>query len=223
MIKHMIGREVLLQWRALRSVLNASLFFLIVLLLFPLSFEANPALLKSMLPGLVWIAILFAFLLSAEHIFYQEYEEGVLAQWVLSDLPMHMRVRVKVLVHWASLMLVLLLSCFLIAICFDLNGFELGWFMLGLLVGTPSLYVCCAFSAVFGLGIKNQGFLSALIVLPLVLPVMIFGGGIFTDALQGIDSRGQIALLLAIAILALWGIPYATAAVIRMRVADAGN
>ena len=221
MIMDLIGREILLQWRVLRGVLNASLFFLVVLLLFPLGFEANPALLKKILPGLVWIAALFAFLLSAEHLFYQEYEDGVLAQWVLSDKPMHVRVRVKLLVHWMSLILPLMLACFLIALCFDLNQFELGILMLGLLCGTPSLYACCAFSAVFGLGLKHQGFLSALIVLPLVLPILVFGGGILTQAMQGIYASGHLALLLAVAVLSIWGMPYAISVVIRMGVADA--
>ena len=118
MIVPMLGREALLQWRTLRSVLNTSLFFVVVLLLFPMGFEANPVLLKQILPGLVWIAALFAFLLSAEHVFYQDYEDGVLTQWVLSDQPMHVRVRVKLLLHWISLVCPLLLCCFLIALCF---------------------------------------------------------------------------------------------------------
>ncbi len=222
-LKQIIGREVILQWRALRSVVNASLFFLMVLLLFPLSFEADPVLLKKILPGLVWIAALFALFLSADTVFQEENETGVLEQWLLSSVPMHTRIRVKLLVHWLSHIIPLLLLCFLIAVLFDLTGFEMGVLMLGLLCGTPTLYMLCAFSAAFGLSLKSQGLFTALIVLPLTLPVMIFGGGVLTSAIQELPVSGHLALLLAVAIVAVWGVPYAISAVIRVSVADVGR
>ncbi len=221
-LKQVIAREVVLQKRALRTVMNAGLFFVMVLLLFPLGFEASPLLLKKILPGLIWIAALFAFLLSAESVFQQESEDGVLEQWILSRVAMHTRIRTKLIVHWVSLMMPLVSLCFLIALLFDLNAFEMGVLILSLLCGTPALYVLCAFSAAFGLSLKNQGLFTALIVLPLTLPVMIFGGGVLTHAMQGLVVSGDLALLLAVSILAIWGLPYAISAVIRVGVADAG-
>jgi heme exporter protein B len=220
LLKQMMAREVVLQWRALRSVVNASLFFLMVLLLFPLSFEANPNLLKKILPGLVWIAALFAFFLSADSVFQEESEEGVLEQWLLSTVPMYTRIRVKLIIHWFSHVIPLLLLCFLIALLFDLTCFEMGVLMLSLVCGTPTLYMLCAFSAAFGLSLKSQGLFTALIVLPLTLPVMIFGGGVLTSVMQGLAVSGHLALLLAVAIVAVWGVPYAISVVIRVSVAD---
>jgi heme exporter protein B len=216
-------REILLQWRSLRSVVNASLFFLMVLLLFPLGFEANPHLLKKILPGLIWIAALFAFFLSAEGVFQQENEDGVLEQWLLSDAPMHMRIRVKLFVHWVSLIIPIIGLCFLVALLFDLKAIEMGVLMLSLLCGTPTLYMLSAFSAAFGLGLKSQGLFTALIVLPLTLPVMIFGGGVLIQAMQALPVSGNLALLLAVAVLVAWGLPYAISAVIRVGLADVGH
>ncbi|MCH9689954.1 MAG: heme exporter protein CcmB [Gammaproteobacteria bacterium] len=215
-----IAREVILQWRTLRRIVNAGLFFLMVLVLFPLGFEANPILLKKILPGLVWIAALFSFFLGAEAIFQQENEDGVLEQWLLSAVPMHMRIRIKLCIHWLSLIIFLMCVCFLIALLFDLNGIELGVLILSLVCGTPTLYALCAFSAAFGLGLNNQGLFSALIVLPLMLPVIIFGGGVLTLAIQGLPVSGHLAWLLAMSILSFWGLPYAISAVIRIGVAD---
>ncbi len=222
-LRQTIRREVLLQWRTLRSVINASLFFVMVLLLFPLGFEANVSLLQKVLPGLVWIAALFAFFLSAEGVFQEEYEVGVLEQWLISSKPLHTRIRVKLLVHWLTHILPLLLLCCVVAIVFDLRLNQMGVLMLSLTCGTPTLYMLCAFSAAFGLGLKNQGLFTALIVLPLTLPVMIFGGGVLTSVMQNISVSGHLALLLAIAILAVFGIPYAISAVIRVGVADVGH
>ncbi|MDF1646136.1 MAG: heme exporter protein CcmB [Legionellaceae bacterium] len=219
-LKQIIGREVILQGRALRSVVNASLFFLMVLLLFPLSFEANPSLLKKILPGLVWIAALFALFLSADSVFQEENESGVLEQWLLSSMPMHTRIRIKLLIHWLSHIISFLLLCFLIALLFDLTRLEMGVLMLSLVCGTPTLYMLCAFSGAFGLSLKKQGLFTALIVLPLTLPVMIFGGGVLTSTMQGLSVSGHLALLLAVAVIAVWGVPYAISAVIRVSVAD---
>ena len=218
--KQILMREVLLQSRTLRLVLNASLFFLMVLLLFPLGFESNPLFLKKILPGLVWIAALFAFLLSAEGAFFLESEAGVLEQWLLSSVPMHTRVRIKLLVQWFSLILPLIMLSFVIAILFHLRAKEMGVLMLSLICGTPTLYFLCAFSAVFGLHLKKQGLFTALIVLPLTLPVMVFGGGVLTYAMDGLPVSGHLALLLAVALLAVYALPYAISAVIRVGVAD---
>ncbi len=222
-LRLMILREVLLQQRAFRSVVNACLFFLMVVLLLPLGFEADIRLLQHILPGLVWIAALFAFFLSAEGIFREESDAGVLEQWLLASIPMHARIRIKLLVQWVSYLIPLLLLCALIAVLFDLTLFEMGVLMLSLVCGTPTLYMLCAFSSAFGLSLKSQGLFTALIVLPLTLPVMVFGGGILTTSMQGLAVRGHLALLLAIAILAVWGVPYAISAVIRVSVADVGR
>ncbi|NCT56790.1 MAG: heme exporter protein CcmB [Legionella sp.] len=215
LIKQALLREITLQKRQFRGTLNACLFFFMVVMLFPLSFPSDPVFLRQLLPGLVWIAVLFAFFLSAEHLFQQEHEDGVLEQWVISREPMHVRVRIKLMVHWLTNLGPLILFCPILAILFNLNGYEIGVLSLSLVCATPTLMALCAFSAVFGIGLKRQGLFTALILLPLTLPVIVFGGGVLTAAMQGLPISGHLALLSALSILAFWGLPWAISGVIR--------
>lgn len=212
-------REITLQKRQLRGTVNACLFFFMVVMLFPLSFPSDLVFLRKLLPGLVWIAVLFSFFLSAEHVFQQEYEDGVLEQWLLSDEPMQVRVRIKLVVHWLTNLAPLILFCPILTILFDLNLYETSVLSLSLLCATPTLIALCAFSSACGIGLKRQGLFTALILLPLTLPVIIFGGGVLTAAMQGFPISGHLALLLAISILAFWGLPWAISGVIRAGVA----
>lgn len=222
-ITQMFRREIMLQWRMRRGVINASLFFLMIMVLFPLGFESDVMLLKKILPGLVWIAALFAFFLSSEVLFQHEYEDGVLLLWLIDKYPMQLRIRIKLVVYWVVYCIPLLLFSIFIGVLFDLTMHEVMLLVLALLCGTPTLALLSAFSAAFGVGFKQQGVFTALIVLPLILPILIFGGGVLTHAMQGMDVHGQIAFLLAIAILSFWAIPYAIASVIRIGVADVGR
>lgn len=217
-LKQVLLREIILQKRQLRGTVNACLFFLMVVMLFPLSFPSDPMFLRKLLPGLVWIAALFAFFLSAEHLFQQEDEDGVLEQWLLSHEPMHVRVRMKLVVHWLTNLLPLIVFSPILAILFDLSFYETGILVLSLFCATPTLIALCAFSSVFGIGLKRQGLFTALILLPLTLPVIIFGGGVLTAAMQDFPITGHMALLLAISILAFWGLPWAISGVIRASV-----
>lgn len=222
-LKHWLIREALLHWRMRRNVINASLFFLMIMVLFPMGFEADPALAKKVLPGLFWIAALFAYFLSANVLFQHEYDDGVLTSWLLDSYPTHVRVRIKLMVYWLVYCLPLILFCFVVGTLFDLQMHEEFILMLGLACGTPTIAALSAFSSVFGIGYKQHGVFTALIVLPLTLPILVFGGGILVHAIEGISVRGNLAALLAIAILAFWGMPYAIASVIRVGVADVGR
>ncbi|MDF1827463.1 MAG: heme exporter protein CcmB [Legionellaceae bacterium] len=218
-LKQAFLREITLQKRQFRGTLNACLFFFMVVMLFPLSFPSDPVFLRQLLPGLVWIAVLFAFFLSAEHLFQQEHEDGVLEQWVLSRDPMQVRIRIKLLVHWFVNLVPLILFCPILAILFNLNLHEVGVLSLSLVCATPTMLALCAFSSVFGIGLKRQGLFTALILLPLTLPVIVFGGGVLTAAMQGMPISGHLALLSALSILAFWGLPWAISGVIRASMA----
>lgn len=211
-------REIILQKRQLRGTVNACLFFLMVVILFPLSFPSDPMFLRKLLPGLVWIAVLFAFFLSAEHLFQQEAEDGVLEQWLLSHEPIQVRIRMKLLVHWLTNLVPLILFCPILTILFDLNFYETGVLSLSLFCATPTLIALCAFSSAFGIGLKHQGVFTALILLPLTLPVIIFGGGVLSAVMQDLPISGHLALLSAASILAFWGLPWAISGVIRASV-----
>ena len=209
------AREFLLIKRQLRVIVNASLFFIMVMVFFPLTLPADPNLLRMVLPGLVWTALLFALFLSAERLFQQEEEEGLLEQWLVLKTPLIDFVRAKLLIHWGMNIGPILIFCPILAILFQLNVFETFVLGLSILFGTPAILGVCALAAAFCTGLQQKGIFMALILLPLTLPVMIFGGGALTACLQGLPVSGYLALLLALSIIAFLCLPFAIAAILR--------
>jgi heme exporter protein B len=209
-------REMTLQRRQLRVLLNASLLFFMILIFFPLAFPADRTLLRLVFPGLFWISILFSFFLSSEHLFLQDDEDGVLEQWLISPISVHVIIRAKLIAYWMFYTFPLLLLCPLVAGFFELHIHEVGVLMLSVLSGTPAIFMCCALAASFSTGLKQKGMFMALILLPLSLPVMIWGSGTLTVAMQGLPVSGELSLLLAMSLLAMLTLPWCIAGAIRI-------
>lgn len=209
-------REILIQVRQIRYLVNSCLFFLMLLFIFPLTLRPELMLMRMFAPGLVWMAILLSMLLSLERLFQQDYEQGVLEQWLVSGQPLNLLVTAKVMAHWLISVTPLLLLSPLIAILFSFNVWETCILLLSLICGTPAILFLCALAAAFGIGINQRGALMALILLPLTLPLLIFGSGTLSIAMQGLPVSGYLALLLAMSLLAVGFLPYAIAAVIRI-------
>ena len=220
LFKQQISREFLLHLRQLRLIINACLFFLMIVVFFPLTMTPDVELLRTVAPGLVWIAMLLAMFLSSERLFQQDYDDGVVEQWLVSGYPLGLLVSAKIAVHWVLNLLPMLLFCPFLAILFSLTGHETIILMLSLVCGTPAILFLCALAAVFSTGIQQKGILMALILLPLTIPIMIFGSGTLISAMQGLPVRGYLALLLALSILSSALIPFAVASVIRIALAD---
>lgn len=213
-------RELLLQVREIRLLVNSCLFFLMILVIFPLTQKPDITLLRSVAPGLIWIAMLLSFLLSSERLFQQDYEHGVIEQWLLSGNSLSLIVGAKVLAHCVIHLIPLLILCPVIAILFSFSFAETQLLAFSLICGTPALLFLCALTAACGIGTQQKGALMALILLPLTLPVLIFGSGILTRALQGFSVSGDLALLLAMSVLAAGFLPFAIAGVIRISHAE---
>ncbi|HAT8178727.1 TPA: heme exporter protein CcmB [Legionella pneumophila] len=213
-------REILIQVRQIRYLVNSCLFFLMLLFIFPLTLRPDLMLMRMFAPGLVWMAILLSMLLSLERLFQQDYEQGVLEQWLVSGQPLNLLVTAKVLAHWLVSVTPLLILSPLIAILFSFNVWETSILLLSLICGTPAILFLCALAAAFGVGINQRGSLMALILLPLTLPLLIFGSGTLSVAMQGLPVSGYLALLLAMSLLAVGFLPYAIAAVIRISHVD---
>lgn len=209
-------RELLIQVRQIRFLVNSCLFLLIFLFMFPLSLKPELTLLRTIAPGLVWMAILLSMLLSAERLFQQDYEQGVMEQWLVSGQSLPLLVTAKVIAHWLFNLVPLLILCPVVALLFSLSAWETLVLALTIICGTPALLFLCALVAAFGVGINQRGVLMALILLPLTLPLLIFGSGTLTIAMQGLPVSGYLALLLAMSIIALGFLPYAIAGVIRI-------
>lgn len=220
LFKRQLSRELRLHLRQLRLIINSCLFFLMIVVFFPLTMTPDIALLRTVAPGLVWIAMLLAMFLSSERLFQQDYDDGVIEQWLVSGYPISLLVSAKILVHWLLNLLPMLLFCPFLAVLFSLTSHETLILMLSLICGTPAILFLCALAAAFSTGIQQKGILMALILLPLTIPVMIFGSGTLISAMQGLPVSGYLALLLALSILSSGFIPFAVAGVIRIALAD---
>lgn len=209
-------RELLIQVRQIRFLMNTCLFLLIFLLMFPLTVKPEIELLRTIAPGVVWIAILLSMLLSAERLFQQDYEQGVMEQWLVSGHSLPLLVSAKVIAHWLFNLLPLFILCPLVALLFSLTASESWVLALTILCGTPALLFLCALVAAFGVGMNQRSVLMALILLPLTLPLLIFGSGTLNVAMQGLPVSGYLALLLALSVIAVGFLPYAIAGVIRI-------
>lgn len=211
-----LSREHLVQLRQAKAIVNRCLFFLMILVFFPLTLTPDPSLLRQVIPGLVWIATLLTCYLSSERLFQLDYDDGVLEQWLVSGYPLSIIVSAKILIHWLLNIIPMLLFCPLVALLFKLSVYESFALMLSLIVGTPAVLFLCGLAAAFGATLQQRGVLMALIILPLTIPIMIFGSQTLTAAMQHLPISGYLALLLAISLLTTLLSPFAIAGVVRI-------
>lgn len=213
-------RELLLHIRQPRLLLHAALFFLMVTIFFPLTMPPDTSILRSLAPGLVWIAMLLSILLTSVSFFQQDYEDGVIEQWLISSYPLSLIVAAKLLIHWLINLVPMLIFCPLLALLFNLTAQETVVLMLSLIAGTPAILFLCGLAAAFSAGMHQKGVLMALVLLPLTVPIMIFGSGTLSAAMQGLPVMGFLAILLALSIFAVGFLPFAIAAVVRINLAE---
>ncbi|KTD25478.1 heme exporter protein CcmB [Legionella lansingensis] len=217
LFKRQFQRELLLHLRQPRLLLHAALFFLMVTVFFPLTMPSELSILRIVAPGLVWIAMLLAILLSSAGLFQQDHEDGVIEQWLISGYPLALIISAKLWVHWLLNITPMLIFCPLLALLFNFSLHETMILVISLIAGTPAILFLCGLASAFSTG---KGVLMALILLPLTIPIMIFGSGSLTAAMQGFAAPGYLAILVAISLLAVCFLPFAIATVIRISLAD---
>ncbi|MDP3704402.1 MAG: heme exporter protein CcmB [Legionellaceae bacterium] len=220
LFKRQVAREMLMHVRELRLCINSCLFFLMIVVFFPLTMPPDVVLFRMIAPGLVWIAMLFALFLSAERLFQQDYDDGVIEQWLVSGYPLSVMILAKMVVHWLLNLLPMLIFCPILALLLGLNYHETIVLMLSLICGTPTILAFCAMAAAFSTGLKQKGVLMALILLPLTIPVMILGSAAITAAMHDISVTGYLALLLAMSCIAVTFLPFAIAGIVRISLVD---
>jgi heme exporter protein B len=204
---------------ALRSRLELGvilLFYVIVVTLFPLGVGPEPALLRALGPGVLWVAALLASLLSLPRLFAIDFADGTLEQIALSPYPLAALVAGKIAAHWASTGLPLVVVSPLLGLQFGLAGDELVILALGLLLGTPTLSMLGAIGAALTLGVRGGGGLLALLILPLYVPILVFGAGAVDSVRGGLAVAPQLSLLGASLITAAVFAPVATSAAVRI-------
>ncbi len=213
-----VQRDLLLAVRRRADVLTSFFFFIIVVSLFPLGIGPEPNTLREIAPGVVWVAALLASMLALQRLFAGDYADGTLEQLVLSAQPLTVLVLGKIVAHWLVTGIPLVLIAPLLGLQFDLPADALGVMTAGLLLGTPVLSLLGAIGAALTLGVRGAGGLVALLVLPLYIPVLIFGAGAVAAAVSGQSAEGHMSLLAAFLLFSLVAAPWATAAAIRIAV-----
>jgi heme exporter protein B len=215
-IGEIVRRDLLLAMRR-RSDAAMSVFFLVIVVsLFPLGVGPEPAVLRTIGPGVLWVAALLACLLSLARVFTADYVDGTLEQMVLVPHPLAVLVVGKVFAHWVISGLPIVLLSPLLGLQFGLSGESLGVLVMSLLLGTPTLSMIGAIGAALVLGVRGSGLLVALLVLPLYVPVLIFGAGAVTSSMAGIGGEANLSLLGACLVLSLFLAPWATGAALRI-------
>ncbi len=211
-----IRRELVLTWRRRTMTLGTLAFFILASSLFPLATGADRQLLHAIAPGVMWVTALFAALLSAGQLFGQDFACGALEQMLLSPQPLSIIVFGKIVAHWLTNGLALALLAPLVALQYDLRASDTLPLMGSLLLGTPLLSLIGSMGAALTLGVRGGSVILALLVLPLYVPVLIFGVGAADPAGTAEWSRANFSLLGAGLCIAVWLCPWASAAGLRI-------
>ena len=213
-----IHRDLLLVMRRKSEVLTALFFFVVVTSLFPLGIGADGALLRKIAPGVLWVAALLSTLLGLQRMFAADYLDGALEQLILTPQSLVLLVSGKIAAHWLVSGLPLVLLAPIIGIQFDLDASSLYVLMASLLLGTPVLSLLGSIGAALTLGVRGGRVLMSLLILPLYVPVLIFGAGAVYANSVGLDITGHFSLLGALLILALAFVPWVSAAALKIAI-----
>lgn len=218
MFAWLVWRDLILAWRRRADVLATFFFFVIVVSLFPLGVGPEREILRIIAPGVVWVAALLASTLSLGRLFGNDYQDGSLEQVLLTPQPLFLIVLAKILSHWVISEVPLVIVAPLLGVQFGLSQNTLGIVTLSLLLGTPVLSLIGAIGAALTLGLRAANVLVALLVLPLYIPVLIFGAGAVEASVQGLSAQPYLLLLGATLVLSLVFAPWATSAALRISV-----
>jgi heme exporter protein B len=213
---YLLLRDLRLAVRQRHELANPLIFFVLVVSLFPLAMTPTPELLKQLAPGVIWVAALLAVLLSLDRLFKQDYEDGSLDQLMLSPNPLVILVLAKVVAHWLLTGLPLVLIAPLLGMFMRIPDDAVTVLMFSLLLGTPVLSLVGAIGVSLTVAVNRGGVLLSLIILPLYIPVLIFGANAVDVASDGMSVRGQLLFLGAVLALALSLAPIATAVALRI-------
>lgn len=211
-----IRRDLLLAFRRRSDVLTTLFFFVIVATLFPLGVGPEQALLRTMAPGILWVAALLASMLALGRLFALDYADGTLEQMLLSAEPLSVIVIGKVIAHWLVSGFPLIVVAPLLAVQFDLPRQSILVLVSSLLIGTPILSLIGAIGAALTLGVRGGGVLVSLLVLPLYIPVLIFGAGAVGAEISGLGGDAHLLLLGGLLACAAALTPWATAVALRI-------
>ncbi|NVJ90053.1 MAG: heme exporter protein CcmB [Methylocystaceae bacterium] len=213
-----VHRDLRLALRQGSDSVMVVMFFVLTVVLFPLGIGPEGNMLARVASGVILVAALLASMLSLERLFQTDYEDGSLELLTLSPLPLEIIVLAKVTAHWLTTGLPLMIASPILAVLMNMDGKGFSMMMLALLLATPALSLIGAIGAALVLGSRRGGVLISLLVLPLFVPVLIFGVGLIDAAIGGFAIKSQILILSAILCASLAFCPFAAAAAVRQSV-----
>lgn len=211
-----VRRDVLLAMRRRADVLTTLIFFVMVVSLFPLGIGPEQDVLRKIAPGVVWVAALLASMLSLGRMFSADYLDGTLEQMLLVPQPLSILALGKILAHWMLSGFPLVLIAPVLGLQFDMSAQGLWVLIAALLLGTPVLSMIGAIGAALTLGLRGGGVLVSLLVLPLCIPVLIFGAGAVEAVNNGMSPASHLSLLGALLMMSLVFAPWVTAQALRI-------
>lgn len=213
-----IKRDLRLNLRQGGDGLMMVMFFLLVCIMFPLGIGPEHDILASIAPGIIWVAALLASMLSLDRLFLTDYEDGSLELLVITPIPLECIVIAKIIAHWFTTSVPLIIATPLLAILLNLHekGFQVLIFTL--LLGTPTLSLIGAIGAALVLGSKRGSVLLFLLILPLYIPVLIFGVSAANVVMDGFEAKAQLAILGGILACMLLIAPFACAVALRQAI-----
>jgi heme exporter protein B len=213
-----LARDLRIAMRSRAELGVQLLFYVVVVTLFPLATNPDRDILALLGPGVLWVAALLASLLSLPRLFASDHNDGTLEQIALSPYPLPALLSGKIAAHWLTSGLPVVLLAPFLGAQYALDPVALRTLTLGLAIGTPILSLLGAIGAALTLGLRGGGSLLALLILPLYIPVLIFGAGAVDTVRAGLDASANLSLLGAGLLLALVGAPFATAAAVRIAI-----
>ncbi len=211
-----IQRDLRVAYRRAGDVASPLMFFALVTSLVPLAIAPSRTVLQNLGPGILWIGALLAMLLSLNALFRQDLDDGSMEQLAIGQHPLPALMLAKSIAHWLVAGVPLVLLAPVLAVTYHLSAPTVSALMITLLLGTPTLSLLGSFGAALTAGVRQSGGLLALLVLPLCLPVLMFGARATALAGLGESIAGPLYLLAALLALALTLLPLATAAAIRI-------
>ncbi len=214
----LVWRDLILAWRRRADVLATVFFFVIVVSLFPLGIGPEREVLRTIAPGVVWVAALLASMLSLGRIFGNDYQDGTLEQLLLTPQSTYLIVLGKILAHWLVSEVPLVIIAPVLGLQFGLSQNSLATVVVSLLLGTPVLSLIGSIGAALTLGLRAANVLVALLVLPLYIPVLIFGTGAVQASVGGTSPQAYLLLLGATLVLSLVFAPWAASAALKISV-----
>lgn len=209
-------RDLLIAFRRRSEIVHPLIFFVMVISLFPLAIGDDKVLLQKIAPAIIWVTALLATMLSLDNLFRSDFEDGSLEQMTLLKTPLSLLVTAKITAHWVITGLPLILITPLLAVLLYVPSETISMLLLTLLLGTPTLSLIGAVGIALTVGLRQGGVILSLLILPLYIPVLIFATLAMQNSAQGFSAEAQIAMMLAILVLAITLSPFAIAAALKV-------